>query len=260
MTLSWKVKPTDVERVRNVVARGVKSNTFVQNRIRRNVTGPAPPFRRGDFWEVVVGCLLTTRQRSGPGSQVGKFLSLNPSPLSLDACQSSDVESLAKRAFTDFGGIRFVPTIAVRLSANLVWLSERGWGLVKSEYDSLLSQRLANPEPAHAATERRSARFIQKNLQGFGPKQSRNLWQWLGVTRYEIPIDMRVTKWLNDNLSANIESKYLGNTAYYESVEDFIQALSNEAGVVPCVLDAAMFASGFREWEADELSRVESNN
>jgi hypothetical protein len=35
------------------------------------------------------------------------------------------------------------------------------------------------------------AGYIQETFEGFGPKQSRNLLQALGLTRYEIPIDIR---------------------------------------------------------------------
>jgi hypothetical protein len=37
--------------------------------------------------------------------------------------------------------------------------------------------------------ERKCAEMINDTLLGFGPKQSRNLLQRLGLTKYEIPID-----------------------------------------------------------------------
>lgn len=52
-----------------------------------------------------------------------------------------------------------------------------------------------NPNPE---TERHAVRFIDEHYQGFGPKQSRNLLQGLGLSRFEIPIDSRITKWLNE--------------------------------------------------------------
>src|SRR4051794_37056495 len=47
-------------------------------------------------------------------------------------------------------------------------------------------------------TERNAARFIDDHYQGFGPKQSRNLLQGLGLSRFDVPIDSRITKWLNE--------------------------------------------------------------
>lgn len=42
-----------------------------------------------------------------------------------------------------------------------------------------------------------AANFIQDRFKGFVPKQSRNLFQTTGLSRYETPIDSRITKWLN---------------------------------------------------------------
>ena len=33
-------------------------------------------------------------------------------------------------------------------------------------------------------------------LAGFGPKQARSLWQCMGVTQYEIPLDSRIADWV----------------------------------------------------------------
>ncbi|MGH9436026.1 MAG: hypothetical protein ACRD06_08515, partial [Terriglobia bacterium] len=83
-------------------------------------------------------------------------------------------------------------------------------------------------------------------LEGLGPKQSRNLWQWLGLTRYEIPLDSRVAAWINKNLDppVKIDPKELSVPARYESVLDHVQALCDAAGVLPCLLDAAAFVEG----------------
>jgi hypothetical protein len=81
-------------------------------------------------------------------------------------------------------------------------------------------------------------------FEGIGPKQSRNLWQWLGLTRYEIPLDSRVTRWINKHLSFRVETAALADPAYYEMMLDHIQTLCKRAGVLPCVFDAAAFDYG----------------
>jgi hypothetical protein len=55
--------------------------------------------------------------------------------------------------------------------------------------------------------ERIVARVLDEQLRGIGPKQSRNLLQELGLTRYEIPLDSRVAGWLNENLHWEILSR-----------------------------------------------------
>lgn len=81
-------------------------------------------------------------------------------------------------------------------------------------------------------------------MSGFGPKQSRNLLQWLGLTRHEIPIDSRVMSWLNDNgFPLPMSSRLLLYNDYYEFVENGIHELCRLCNVFPCVFDAAVFAS-----------------
>ncbi len=77
---------------------------------------------------------------------------------------------------------------------------------------------------------------------GFGPKQSRNLWQTLGLFRYEIPIDSRITKWMNKNIYPfKLSATALSDLNYYEFIMNGIQKLSEECNVLPCVLDASIF-------------------
>ena len=92
--------------------------------------------------------------------------------------------------------------------------------------------------------ERRAADYLNDKLKGFGPKQSRNLLQWIGLSRYEVPIDSRITKWLNEfGFPVRLTAKSLGDRHYYHFVSTGFQKLSEACGIVPCVLDAAIFAS-----------------
>ena len=72
---------------------------------------------------------------------------------------------------------------------------------------------------------------------------------------YEIPIDSRVRKRLKELGFAVQDS--LGSNRSYCRVMDDIQELCKACGVLPCVLDAAMFAS-FDEggWTEDIVKDV----
>ena len=88
------------------------------------------------------------------------------------------------------------------------------------------------------------ADFIDDSFAGFGPKQARNLLQSLGLTRHEIPIDSRITKWLNEfGFPVRLSASALADPNYYCFVMDGFQALCRACEVAPCVLDAAIFAS-----------------
>jgi hypothetical protein len=66
----------------------------------------------------------------------------------------------------------------------------------------------------------------------------------LGLTRHEIPIDSRITKWLNGfGFPVRLSASALADPNYYTFVMDDFQALCQACGVVPCVLDAAIFPS-----------------
>ena len=86
-------------------------------------------------------------------------------------------------------------------------------------------------EPADSARERSAADFIDDHFVGFGPKQARNLLQGLGLTRYEIPLDSRVAKWLTKfGFPVPVSADALADRPYYHFVSDGVQHLCTSAG------------------------------
>jgi hypothetical protein len=93
-------------------------------------------------------------------------------------------------------------------------------------------------------TERQAVRFIDEHFQGFGPKQSRNLLQGLKLSRFEVPIDSRITKWLNDlGFPVKLNASALSDQNYFEFASGVFQRLAEACGIAPYVLDAAIFSS-----------------
>ena len=240
MNFIWQIQPEDIEKVRAFVDCHL-NDAEVKDRIARNLRKDKPPITEEQFWECMVGCLLTTQQKSGPNSRVAAFIGEVPFPLRYEVCMShqDDLLDFAQAVLTKFGGLRWPRQIAAGVSANLATL-EGKWGWQR--YFSMLD-RLREVQTQEV--ERTVAHFIDERLCGFGPKQSRNLLQWLGLTRYEIPIDSRVTKWLNNDFGfpLKLSSTALADLNYYEFVLDAVQQLCREADVFPCVLDAAVFSS-----------------
>jgi hypothetical protein len=247
MQLHWQVDPVDAARVRAFVDR-YRDDAFVRYRVERNVTHPATAVALEDFWLELVGCLLTTQQRSGPDSPVMRFLGLQPFPLSYAICASRhDLLTAAVSALQSVPGIRRYNIIANQIAANRDLLARGLW----EELQAVLAT-LYGPHAPEA--ERTAATFIDEHLSGFGPKQSRNLLQGLGLTQYEIPIDSRVVRWLNDfGFPLPLSAFVLSDVGYYTLVSEGIQALCRAAGVLPCVLDAAMFISFDRGWTKNHV-------
>lgn len=217
-----------------------KEDQFVRERIADNVEGPAPEFDRERFWFVLLGCLMTTQQRSTTGSPVDRFLDFKKFSLTLTLC-GNDVERTVRETLTAFGGIRMAPTIASRARLNHTWLEKSGWTEVQEWFQKLAAQRACPPQVSHTAREREAAHFAAEHLDGIGPKQSRNLWQWLGLTRYEIPLDSRVVGWINNKLTFEVDASKLSDDRYYEMVLDWLEEICGRAVVLPCVFDAAAF-------------------
>jgi len=105
------------------------------------------------------------------------------------------------------------------------------------------------------SAERQAVDFVDDHFYGFGPKQSRNLLQSLGLTRYEIPIDSRIIKWLNEfGFPLRLSSPALADRPYHCFVMEGFQEICRACEVMPCVLDAAIFASFDKEgWTEEKI-------
>ena len=202
---------------------------------------------KAGFWHALVGALMTTQQKSGPDGAVARFLRARPFPLSYATCCSqSNAEAFVTSTLTSFGGIRRTNRIGRELAADLHGLENGLWEDLLTRINSLMPQATQESELAVAD-------YLDERLLGLGPKQSRNLLQGLGATRYEIPIDSRLTKWLNDfGFPVQLSSVALADRHYYRFVSHGIQQLCAAADVFPCVFDAAVFASFDRgRWQSD---------
>jgi hypothetical protein len=237
MKHSWTIEPTDIEKVKAFLDLH-RDDLFVRQRIEWNLRDEKPAVTKEDFWQQMVACLLTTQQRSGPTSAVTRFIRTAPFPLAYKTClEHTNVEQFAKGTLTKFGGLRRTNLLAGDIATNLTRLEEGLWRRTLDTLGTLRSSKDVGPE-------REAADFIDANFAGFGPKQSRNLLQSLGLTRHEIPIDSRITKWLNEfGFPVRLSASALADPNYYCFVLDGFQALCRACEVAPCVLDAAIFAS-----------------
>jgi len=237
MKIIWQIDTEDIDQVNEFFKRH-KENTFVKNRIATNLKNEKPPVTRERFWEVMISCLLSTQQRSGPGSSVTRFISTSALALNYELCHAQgELATFVTKVLSEFGGLRRSTTIGLEAKANLEYLENGGW---QATVDVLEKVRLhSSPE-----TERHAVRYIDGHYRRFGPKQSRNLLQGLGLSRFEIPIDSRITKWLNDfGFPLKLSANALADQSYFEFVSNGFQQLAGACGIYPCILDAAIFSS-----------------
>lgn len=241
MEISIRFSSADIEAVRALIEE-MKGDAIVKDRQRRNVERHDLDISRGTIWKTHIGCLLTSQQRSGVGSPIQRFLdSLSPL-LSIEHSEGQkDLKQLAQAELKGAKGIRFTDKISEHISTNHERLSTGMWGNL---LDILQPLALV---PSTQEEERKAAEHIPSILKGFGPKQSRNLLQWLGLTQHEIPIDSRIIKWLKENgnstAKALLPPPAFSDKDYYCCILDAIQDLCRDAQVLPCMFDAAVFAS-----------------
>jgi hypothetical protein len=236
MKYKWLIEADDIAKVTDLL-RERSANPFVQWRMKRNLNPDKPKVTRDDVWKQVVVCLLTSQTRAGPNTPLAKFTLTQPFPLNYPSCLAcKDFLAHATESLTNSRATRFPNRVANFLAINLRKLEDGFWS---NTMDALEHLRLHQDQ----ATERKTADFIADSFKGLGPKQSRNLLQCLGLTRYEIPIDSRVTDWLNGfGFPIHLSPGPLSDRGYYCFVLDAIQELCQACDVIPCVLDAAIFS------------------
>lgn len=231
------------EIIRGLLERS-KTVESVEDLIRYNAEGKAEPPTQEAFWMRLVLSLVTSQQRSTKDSLVDRLEKEAPFPLALHTYESlsdDQVQGILK-------SFRFGKRVTDQLRTNFERLfgTSNCWSVVEPELNQLREQR-NNPDPPDLSDkelERNVSHLLANHLKGLGPKQSRNLLQWLGLTRYEIPLDSRVTGWLQENLGWYISRDSLSDSDSYEFWLDRVQSVCEGAGVLPTVFDAAAFERG----------------
>ena len=182
-------------------------------------------------------CLLTSQQRSGPNSTITIFSLQVPFPLTKQNIEKSDnIENFVRTTLQHNGLNRYINRITSFFTYNLNQLEKTNWQLIETlkVLDGQASKDI----------EREIADWMDDTFVGFGPKQSRNFLQSLGLTKFEIPIDSRITTWFNNfGFPVTLSSTALQDKGYYHFVSDGIQQLCHKSKIYPCVLDATIFSS-----------------
>lgn len=235
MKIIWDITSNDIRRISDFVAK--HQNAFVAYRTNKNINRQNIRIDKDSILKSLIMCLLTSQQRSGPNSPIGVFLRQQPFPLIEETISiERNLETFLQKTLKQHGLNRFINKIPKYFATNYERLQKNNWNI------------LNDIECLNGNSTKENERIIADNLQdlfdGFGPKQSRNFLQALGVTKYEIPLDSRITNWLNDfGFPITLKSKALQDKGYYHFVSDGIQFLCDKASVYPCVFDAAVFSS-----------------
>jgi hypothetical protein len=236
MEFEWRIAAQHLNLYRAFIA-AYAEHEFVQVRKARNIEHVGVSISKQIFWRTLVGCMLTTQQKSGKGSHVSNFFEEGHEIFDVQHClKSTNLAKEAQRAIAKHH-LRFGERIGGQLEQAAKCLADGGWRKVSQELKSIFSYTTAKKE-------RNVGRFLQKTFKGIGPKQSRNLIQWMGLSRYEIPLDSRVVSVLRElHFPVPLSPAALSDENYYCFVEDGIHLLMERIDCYPCVFDACAFAS-----------------
>jgi hypothetical protein len=261
--IEWKFSEEEINHIQDIIA-DQENNPFVQMRWEQNVSKVEIDVSEEQFWNALLAALLTSQQRSGPDSHVTGFLKDEIHTVSLGRCRDvADVTNFVSETLGEYGGIRYYNNIGDACEKNLERLDSGGWTDLRHELEKLIELRERAPKVTDYAIERQVATFLSERFAGeglhrIGSKQSRNILQILGLTRYEIPLDSRITKWLNTNfdLPYRISGDGLSTPAYYHFIMDIVQDGCSTSGALPCLFDAAVFSSYDTNWTQSDAAAV----
>ena len=214
MQIIWQINADDVRKVKAFFEH-FRDDPIVKRRFEKNLNPTKQSITKADYWYNLLICLLTTQQRSGPKSAVTRFINTKPFPLNYQACIAQEnLSGYAREVMSEAGGIRRSNIIAEEIELNLSLLETGLWERIFELINELSIKQTAQ-------LERKTAHFISRKFKGLGPKQSRNLLQLLGLTKYEIPVDSRIVKWLNEfGFPVKLSATALSDHNYYDFVLD----------------------------------------
>ena len=240
MTHTWKITAKDIKLVRQVCEEQKNHKIFIR-RQKINVETKSLNISKEVFWKCIFTCLLTTQQRSSEDSRINEFLKSGYSKIGLTKLsRQKNIKKYIASQLKGFGGIRRTKLIPIEAETIYKYLIQSEWNLLKrvNNFSKEKGNKYRERELANEIVE-------EKGFKGLGPKQSRNLLQMLGYSIYEIPIDSRITDWLNANniFPFKLNSKGLSDIEFYCFLNDAIIELCEKAGVKPCMFDAAVFSS-----------------
>jgi hypothetical protein len=190
------------------------------------------------IWRALVGCQVTTQARSGPDSLVHQFLHSKSPALALSRIEAAAQPRKLLQRELKAARLRRWDVVSANLSDIIATLEAGEWKVLLGHLESLRSR-------AKMQDEREVVEYLLGNeYPGLGPKQARNFLQWLGLSRYEIPVDSRALRKLRE-LGANFVpgAGALSDSEVYEFVQSGLQQIALRLGVFPCILDACIFAS-----------------
>lgn len=151
-----------------------------------------------------------------------------------DSIKGISHDELRELAYTEF-----MDSNIETYSKNNARYAVSNRNFIKKQGEEKILKTINSCEVGNSTSEEKTCVFLQK-LKGIGPKQSRNILQYLGRSHHQVPIDSSVLKQL-ENSGIDITGAKLDKERDYQEVQNAIWQISKELKVLPYVLDAIGF-------------------
>lgn len=198
----------------------------------KNVLRKKAVISKEEFWRCLVIAMLTTQTKSGEHSPLHVFLKTKPNILNYNYVIGIEDKENIEREIPE-NVTRFWNKTCLYIREAISAFKQDFWCDVEKQLKSIESDTTLEKERAVAD-------FIRKHFKGIGRKQSRNIIQMMGLSKYVLPIDSRVMKKIKElsglSLKESLEKNYL-------LIEDRLQEICKSIGVYPCIFDACAFCS-----------------
>jgi len=237
MDLIWKLSDSDIIKVRDFVK---NNNQNVERIISRNINHIDRKIDKDSMLKTMLICLLSSDTDPYPESKIEQVFKLKPYLLNYQFLfKVHNIENSFQEVFRTFGITKYAKKVPRYFSTNFEFLEETDWDL-ESELIRSIEHELSKDD------ERKLADMVDKSFKGFGSKEARRFLLALGVTKYEIPVDYKLNKWLeNFGFPLKYTKTALQDILFYHFVSDGIQKLCEISEIYPCVLYSIIIDSEF---------------
>jgi thermostable 8-oxoguanine DNA glycosylase len=240
MELIWKLSDSDITKVRDYVKKN--NNQNVERIINRNINHIDRRIDKDSILRTMLICLLSSETDPYPESKVEQMFRKKPYLLNYQFLfKVHNIENSFQEVFLTFGITKYAKKVPRYFSTNFESLEENDWGL-ESELNRSIDHELSKSD------ERKLADIVDRSFKGFGSKEARSFLLALGVTKYEIPIDYKLIKWLeNFGFPLKFSKTALQDILFYHFVSDGIQRLCEISEIYPSVLYTSILSGSAAE-------------
>lgn len=190
------------------------------------------------FWSTLIEIINATQARSEE-----LFNSINDTDYKIkkwDIVKGMSHDELRELAYTEF-----MDSNIDKYSQSNARYAVSNRNFIKKQGEDKILKKINSCEVGNSSSEEKTCVFLQK-LKGIGPKQSRSILQYLGLSHYQVPIDSSVLKQLELS-GIDITDAKLDKEREYQETQAVIWNISKELNVLPCVFDALWFVDRAEE-------------